>query len=372
MKIRPCVISAVASVLLVNGSMAIAHWPDQPPHQMAHLGDFPLERGGVIPNLKISYVTHGKLDAAKSNAILVVHGFASNHHQLDHLIGPGRPLDTDKYFIICPDALGATQTTYEHSTSATNSGLKMSFPLYNGRDTIKANYRLVTETLGISHLVAVTGYARGATFGLQLAVSYPDFVDGIVLISGGALWGKTGLFRAAMLPAVIESCEGWRDGDYDENPKRCAANAMAQLIPYIYSRDWWMKYVDSPEAHTKWRNTWGEYFLDIQDARDLYYLVKSGGRGSLADTPGFNGDLNAVLQSVKARTLFIGSPHDQAVLPKDVETQVKAIPNARAVWIDSIAGHSICCNGDPQATWLVGEAMRKFLLELRAPPSAHR
>ena len=54
----------------------------------------------------MSYVTHGKLNAAKDNAILFMHGLAANHHQIDHLIGPGKPFDTDKYFIICPDALG--------------------------------------------------------------------------------------------------------------------------------------------------------------------------------------------------------------------------------------------------------------------------
>ena len=55
---------------------------------MAYLGDLELEDGGVIPNLRISYVTHGKLNAAKDNAILALHGFAANHHSLDHLIGP--------------------------------------------------------------------------------------------------------------------------------------------------------------------------------------------------------------------------------------------------------------------------------------------
>jgi homoserine O-acetyltransferase len=123
---------ALAALLLVHAPMASAHWPDQPPHQMANLGEFALEGGGVIHNLRMSYVTHGKLNAAKDNAILFQHGFAANHHLFDHMIGPGKPLDTDKYFIICPDALGATQTTFEHSTSATNSGLKMKFPFYNG------------------------------------------------------------------------------------------------------------------------------------------------------------------------------------------------------------------------------------------------
>ena len=139
--------STLMVVLLGSMDPALAHWPDQPPHQWAHLGDFALERGGVIQDLKISYVTHGKLNAAKDNAVLFMHAFGMNHHQADHLIGPGRPIDTDKYFVICPDLLGNTQTTFEHSTSPTNSGLKMKFPFYNGRDVVNATYKLVKEVL---------------------------------------------------------------------------------------------------------------------------------------------------------------------------------------------------------------------------------
>ena len=357
--------AALAALLLANAPATSAHWPGQPEHQIAHLGDFTLERGGVIQDLKISYVTHGKLNAAKDNAILFMHGFGNNHHHFDHLIGPGRPFDTDQYFIICPDLLGSTQTTFQHSTSASNSGLKMKFPFYNGRDVVNANHKLITEVLGIPHLLAATGYARGGGLTLQLAVSYPDFADGILVVSGGAIWGTTILFRLQMLASLIEACDGWQDGNYDENPKRCMSNAMSALIPYMYTPDWWVQYVDTPEAYTHWRNTLGQYFLDIQDARDIYYLLKSGG-GGIGGTPGFNGDLIAALRSIKANTLFIGNPRDQVLLPQNIETQVKAIPRARAVWIDSVAGHNACCNADPQATRLVGEAIRSFLLELQA------
>ena len=67
--------AALGVVVLAHVPLASAHWPDQPPHQMAKLGELKLERGGVIPDLKISYVTHGKLNAAKDNAILFLHGF---------------------------------------------------------------------------------------------------------------------------------------------------------------------------------------------------------------------------------------------------------------------------------------------------------
>ena len=354
------------AALLLAPIPAYCHGPDQPPHQIAQLGDLPLEDGGVIKNLRMSYVTHGKLNAARDNAILFMHGFGSNHHNGDHLIGPGKPLDTDKYFIICADELGNTQTTFEHSTSPTNSGLKMNFPPYKPRDKVKAEHKLVTEALGITHLLAVTGISAGAGSSVQMAVSYPDFMDGIFLISGGALWTTQGYGFGPLVLSILESCPGWNSGNYDENPKGCAANAMLVFVPYFYTREWWQQHIDTPEAYTKWRNTWGAYYFDIQDARDLYYRQMAESRGSVGDTPGFDGDLDAILHSIKAKTLFIASPHDQFVPPQYVETQVKGIPDARVVWIDSVAGHLICCNDDPNATRIMGEAIKGFLLELSA------
>ena len=88
-------IFALVGMLLALVATARAHAPDQAPHQIADLGEFQFEGGGAIKNLRMSYVTHGKLNSAKNNAILFQHGFAANHQLFDHMIGPGRPLDTD-------------------------------------------------------------------------------------------------------------------------------------------------------------------------------------------------------------------------------------------------------------------------------------
>jgi homoserine O-acetyltransferase/O-succinyltransferase len=352
-------------------SVALPHWPDQAPHQMAELGEFQFEGGGSIKNLKMSYVTHGKLNAVKDNAILFMHGFALNHHQLDHLIGPGKPFDTDKYFIICTDELGSSQTTFKHSTSPTNSGLKMAFPAYNGRDKVRAEYELVTRTLDIPHLLVVTGYSSGADHSVQFAVSYPNFMDGVLPLGGGAMWGTQGFFYGPLMISALETCANWNGGNYEQNLQQCATNALSWLIPYFYTREWWDQYVDTPEAYQKWRSHWGDYYLDIQDARDLYYRVMAEGRGWLGDTPGFD-SLEAALGSIKAKVLFIYNPRDQFYLPHHIEAQVKATPKARATTVDSIAGHLMCCNADPQATWTLGEAIRGFLREISAKRNAKK
>ena len=362
MKTIPGLCAALA-IALAAATPAHSHWPGQPPHQMAQLGDLALESGEVIKDFRMSYVTHGTLNAAKDNAILFHHGFAAHHHSFDHMIGPGRPLDTDKYFIICPDTLGATQTGYERTTSATNSGLKMKFPFFNQRDRVNASYRLVTEILGIPRLLAVTGISSGGEDSLQFAVSYPQFMDGIIPVVGGTL-GSAGLSRSRLAVSIIETCTGWDDGNYDVNPRQCATNALSQWVHYFYTQEWWDKYVDTPEAYTQWRNQMGYDYLDVQDARDLYYRIVAGRRSWVGDTPGFGGDLGKTLGSIKAKTLFVYSPRDLFFQPQHVDAQVKMIPNARALAIDSIAGHLICCNADPNATRIMGDGIRKFLDEL--------
>jgi homoserine O-acetyltransferase/O-succinyltransferase len=359
---RLCVALAIA--LVAHVPLASAHWPGQPEHQMAQLGDLKLESGEVIRNFRMSYVTHGRLNTAKDNAILFIHGFAANHHLFDHMIGPGRPLDTDKYFVICPDMLGATQTTYEHTTSPTNSGLKMKFPYYNGRDIVNASHRLVTETLGIPHLLAVTGVSSGGSDSVQFAVSHPQFMDGIVPIAGGASPGPERRFYGPLAATIIGSCQGWDGGNYDEIPKQCATDAVSQWVPYFYTRQWWAQYADTPEAFAKWRGTFGQDYLDVQDARDLYYRIVAFGRGSVGDTPGFDGDIRRALGSIKAKTLFIYNVQDQIYPPHNVEAAIRMIPNPRALVMDSSAGHLICCNADPNATRIMGDGIRRFLDEL--------
>jgi len=361
----------IFALALGVAGLARAHWPGQPPHQMAELGDLKLESGEVIKNLRMSYVTHGKLNESKDNAILFMHGGGANHHNFDHMIGPGRPLDTDRYFIICPDVLGATQTGYEHSTSPTNSGLKMKFPFFGDRDIVKAIHRLVTEGLGVPHLLASTGLSMGGRASIQLAITQPQFMDGIIPVVSASVFGAgasatQNRFRGPLMASSLTSCKGWDGGDYDQNPKACATNAISILAGSFYTSDWWSRDLDSPEAYARWRNTFGTDYLDVQDARDLFYQMVAWGRSQVSETPGFNGDLYRALGSIQAKSLVIYNPRDQLSLAADAEALVRAIPNARGLPIESPAGHLICCNADRHATRVMGDAIGAFLQELTA------
>src|ERR1043166_4887896 len=135
------------AVIVLSAGLALAHGPNQPPHQLYKIGDLTLESGEVIKDFAISYVTHGKLNEKKSNAILMVTAISGNHHRLDFLIGPGKALDTDKYFIIATDAIGNGLTT-SPSNSKTQHGT--AFPHFTIRDMVESQIRLVKEKFGIT------------------------------------------------------------------------------------------------------------------------------------------------------------------------------------------------------------------------------
>ena len=166
----------VAASLLLS-LPAAAHSPQQPPHQLFSEGDLKLESGEAIKDFSISYVTHGKLNEKKSNAILMVTAISGNHHRIDFMIGPGKPLDPDKYFIICTDAISNGLTT-----SPSNSKLqpRMQFPKFAMRDMVESQYRLLKEKFGIDHVVAVIGPSMGGMQTLQWGVSHPDYMDALV------------------------------------------------------------------------------------------------------------------------------------------------------------------------------------------------
>jgi homoserine O-acetyltransferase/O-succinyltransferase len=237
---------------------------------------------------------------------------------------------------------------------------------------VQAQHKLVTQGLGIVHLLAVAGISSGAVYSLQYAVSYPNFMDGIIPIVGGVLDGTAGFLQGEAMHSILETCAGWDGGNYDLNPAACATNSISVLVSHFYTRDWWERYVDTPEAYQRWRTAMGAFYLDIQDTRDLYYLNRSSETGTIDDTPGFNGDGMAALRSIKAKALFVYNLRDELFPPQKIELQIQAIPGARGAPIDSLAGHTIWYNADPQATVVMSLAIKAFLSELTASQGAAR
>jgi homoserine O-acetyltransferase len=302
---------ALMAILAALAAIPVfAHGPSDPPHQAFVLGDLKLESGEVIRDFSISYVTHGTLNAAKTNAILMVTAIGGNHHRIDYLIGPGRALDPGKYFIIATDAIGNGLTT---SPSNSKSQAKMQFPKFNMRDMVHSQHRLVTEKFGIKRLVTVVGASMGGMQALQWAVSHPDMMDSVVPIIplGRTPAWTTGVLE--MLRQSIMSDPRWKGGNYaagepPEQGMRLWSGWLSGVIVRtpVYQEGAYPKSQDAV-AYLKgvqdggWRR---------MDAVDWVYQSWAYDQHDVGMTPGFNGDYHRALRSIKAKTLILAGTID--------------------------------------------------------------
>jgi len=301
-------IAYLAAAALFVSLPASAHTPQQAPHQLYSEGDFKLESGEVIKDFSISYVTHGTLNANKSNAILMVTAISGNHHRLDFMIGPGKALDPDKYFIICTDAIGNGLTT---SPSNSKAQPRMAFPKFAIRDMVESQYRLLKEKLGIDHVVAVVGPSMGGMQTLQWGVSHPDFMDALVaMVPLTRTPGWTVAVLEASRKAIMED-PAWKDGNYDAPPEkgvrlwRDILNLLAARTPDMYSA----QFKNGMDA-LPWMEAQETAAMKAFDANDWIYQTWAYERHDVGTTPGFDGDTAKALASIKAKTLILTGTKD--------------------------------------------------------------
>jgi homoserine O-acetyltransferase len=314
---------------------AQAHGPNDPPHQKFEMGDLKLESGEVIRDFSISYVTHGTLNADKSNAVLMVTAIGGNHHRIDYLIGPGKALDPSKYFIIATDAIGNGLTT---SPSNSKSQPKMGFPRFNMRDMVSSQQRLLKEKFGIAKVVTVVGASMGGMQALQWAVSYPDMMESVVAIIPLAhtpAW-TTGVLE--MLRQSIMADPKFNGGNYAANdPPEQGMRLWSGWLSGVIVRT----PVYQEELYPKGGADEIKYLKGVQDAGwkrmdavDWIYQSWAYDQHNVGTTQGFNGDVPAALRSIKAKTLILAGSIDLLNPEYEAMEAAKHIPGVKYVAIN--------------------------------------
>ncbi|MES2711706.1 MAG: alpha/beta fold hydrolase [Pseudomonadota bacterium] len=341
---------------------AQAHGPNQPPHQRFALGDLRLESGEVIRDFAISYVTHGTLNAEKSNAILMVTAVGGNHHRLDFMIGPGRALDTNRYFIVATDAIGNGLTT---SPSTSTAQPRMQFPRYAIRDMVASQHRLLTEHLGINHVLAVVGPSMGGMQVLQWGVSHPQFMDSLVALVPLA---RTPAWTVAVLDASRQAImldPAWNAGNYTAPPERGVRlwrdilSFLAARAPEMY-RD---QFPTAPMEVLPWLRAQEASLIAAFDANDWIYQTWAYERHDISTTPGMNGDMVAALRAIRARTLILHGTGDLLNPEYEPIEAARFMPNVRVVRISpgTITGHASAGGGFPADVEFLNREVAGFL-----------
>ena len=367
---RAC--SAVLPVMVI-ASLALAgapaprpetSGPHTPEHQIASLGNFRFESGETIDELKVSYVTYGKLNAARDNAVLSLQHFTGDHHDNEFLIGPGKALDPEKYFVIATDFLANAKLRQDLTTGPTNSGLKMRFPRITARDWVNADSKLVKEYLGINHVVAAIGSSIGGINAFQLAVSHPDFVSAIIPVAASPQTNPQTRMVLRHVRDVIALDPGWYSGMYDVNPTTGLKVALMELVPWFRAPQWYMDELTTSNKLRNYEAFWQQVWSGL-DARDLYYQLDGWSEFNVGDTPGFNGDPKAALAAIKAKVLLIGVKEDQLVRREELQFAKNAIHDAAYLEFPSPTGHTASIGVDPKFNETINSEIAKFLATIK-------
>lgn len=331
-----------AMLLAFPVSLAQAQPAAEPGLQTYRIGDLPLESGEVIRDFSIAYMTAGTLNAAKSNAVLMVTAIGGNHHRIDYLIGPGKGLDTDHLFVIRTNAIGNGVTT-SPSNSASQHGT--AFPHFTIRDMVDSQYRLL-QHLGISRVVAVAGASMGGMQALQWGVSHPGMMDGLVALTPMA---RTSAWSIAINHATRRGLmldPAFKDGNYTEQPAagwRMRADVLqvlgtrtpeAMRQQFVQPMDVlpWIEAQENAVARSGF------------DANDWIAQTWAYDRHNVGDTPvdgkpAFGGDPLRALGTVKARALLMTGRLDLYNPVEEAMEAAAAIPAGRYVAIPSVQGH---------------------------------
>src|SRR3954451_167566 len=348
----------VASMLAA--SPALAHTPSQPPHQSYRIGDLALESGETIKDFSISYVTHGTLNARKSNAILMVTAISGNHHRLDFLIGPGKALDPARYFIICTDAIGNGLTT---SPSNSTGQSHMKFPKFLIRDMVTSQKKLM-EHLGIDHVVAVIGPSMGGMQTLQWGVSHPDFMDSLVALVPLA---KTPAWTVTVLEAsrkAIMLDPAWKGGEYSEPPEagirlyRDILSFLAARSPELY-RDQFQNQLDV----LPWLQQQETNLIKAFDANNWIYQTWAYDRHDVGTSPGMNGDTVKALRAIKAKTFIMVGTKDLLNPEWEPQDAARFIRDVRVSTISpgTVTGHAAAGGAFPADVDFLNREILQFL-----------
>lgn len=362
--------------------------------QTAHFSEqLKLKSGEVLPAYDLTYETYGTLNADRSNAVMICHALSGNHHVAgkyaetdkypgwwDNLIGPGRPLDTNKFFVIGLNNLGGCHGSSGPASinPATGKPWGADFPVVTVEDWVTSQARLA-DHLGIDQLAAVIGGSLGGMQALQWTMSYPDRVrHALVIASAPNLTAQNMAFNEVARQAIMTDPEFY-DGHYYEHntvPRRGLRIArMLGHITYLSDdamgakfgrklRDGAIKYGFGVEFEMEsYLRYQGDKFAEAFDANT--YLRMTRALDYFDPAAEHRGDLSAALAGVKADFLVVSFTSDWRFSPARSREIMKALlDNECAVSYAEVTaahGHDAFLMPDPH----YHDILRSYLQNIR-------
>lgn len=311
-----------------------------------------LECGATLGPITMAYETYGQLNADKSNVILILHALSGDAHAAgyhegaakpgwwDILIGPGKAFDTNRYFVICSNALGGCKGTTGPSSINPQTGKTygLSFPVITIADMVNVQKKLL-DYLGIKQLLCVTGGSMGGMKALQWTVAYPEMVKSAVVIATNTHHTPQQIAFNEVGRQAIMADPAWRGGNYyEQDEKPHAGLAVARMVGHItYLSDTTMEQKFGRKLKGKeqygfdfstdfevesYLRYQGDAFIKRFDANSYLYITKALDYFDLANG---HGSLVKAFAGVKARFLIITFSSDWLYPPAQTRGMVRAM-----------------------------------------------
>lgn len=325
---RRLLVTAIVLVALVSVPVTGQHEP-APTEGDITLRDFAFASGEVLPELRLHYRTLGtpRRDAAGivRNAVLILHGTTGSgagflsEQFAGELFRPGQPLDAATFFIILPDGIGHGQS------SKPSDGLRARFPHYAYADMVTAQYRLLTEGLGVSHLRLVMGTSMGGMHTWMWGESYPEAMDALLPLASlpVQIAGRNRMMRRMVVDPIRNDPE-WRLGEYTTQP-RGLTTAIYTLLFMTSSPLYWQTQAPTREAADRLFDELVSRQVARLDANDVLYAFDAS--RDYDPAPG--------LERIRAPLVAINSADDQVNPPElgILEREMKRVQHGEHVLI---------------------------------------
>jgi homoserine O-acetyltransferase len=310
--------------------------------------DFHFHDGETLAELKLHYTTVGN---PSNPGVLIMYGTGGTGRAFlsagfaGELFGPGQPLDAKKYFIVLPDAIG------HGKSSKPSDGMHARFPHYCYNDMVTADYRLLTEHLGVKHMRLIMGTSMGAMHSWVFGEMYPDFMDALMPLASAPveIAGRNRMLRRMIIDSIRNDPE-WKSGDYEKPPHGLIPAQYSLTIMTSSPLQMLKQWSTHAQADTA-TDRLAERALRT-DANDMLYQFES--------STDYNPQPN--LEKIKARLIAVNSADDQVNPPElgILEREIKRVKNGRYVLIpisDETRGHG---------THSVAKLWKQYVVELLA------
>ncbi len=329
--------------------------------QYFELGDLELQSGAVLRSARLAFATHGTLDAARRNAVLFPTYYTGTHRDNGKMIGAGRALDPERWFVIVPNLFG-NGVSSSPSNHAPQYGA--AFPRLSLLDNVRAQQRLLCEHFGIERVALALGWSMGAQQAYHHATLYPDRVANLLAVCGSARTSPHNWVFLEGVKAALLADPEFGEGNYRAPPLRGLAAFGRVYAGWAYSQAFFRNHEYRALGHASPAALLAAWASDHQayDANDLLCVLDSWQRADISDNPSFEGDLERALGAITARVVLMPVDTDLYFPPDDNRLELGKLSRAELRVIESSWGHVAAGPGrHPAASAQIEQAIRDLL-----------